>query len=240
MIKGFASLGVFSLGMTGSLANLFSIPLAQALTAESPPLENAGVLNGEQSDRFRAWMSLIVADQIRRGPSPRWYHRDCAGLARFAVAETLQKHDERWRRINGFEGKNLPPELDLQAEQAAKLKGWTNLDGDRQAFVTALALIQKNTFPIGRESVHARPGDLIFFDQGDDQHLMIWMGSWIAYHTGEAPPAPNKSQQKTYPEDNGLRAVRPTQLIEWKDTRWRLRESNPNFAGFYRLAFLSR
>ena len=26
----------------------------------------------------------------------------------------------------------------------------------------------------------------MFYDQGDDQHLMIWMGRSIAYHTGSS------------------------------------------------------
>ncbi len=215
---------------------------ARALMAENPPLEAAGLLSGEQSDLFRAWMTLIVADQVRRGPSPRWYHRDCAGLARFAVTESLRVHDQRWRKNNGFEGKRLPPELDLLPEQREHLKTWATIEGDRQAFVTAIALIQKNSRFISKETVHARPGDLLFFDQGEDQHLMIWMGSWIAYHTGQPPPIPAKSgkDETQQPVDNGLRAVAPAQLMQWKDTRWRISENNPNFVGFYRLAFLSR
>lgn len=220
---------------------------ARALMPDAPLLLPEEMLDGEQSDRFRAWMSLIVADQIKRGPSPRWYHRDCAGLARFAVAETLREHDERWRRANGFDRRRLPPELQLTPPQAALRNRWTTLDGERQAFVTALALIQKNSRPLGRESAMARPGDLLFFDQGDDQHLMIWMGDWIAYHTGQPAPLPastgkggKNDAKKDFPQDNGLRAVTPAQLLQWKDTRWRTRDDNPNFAGFYRLAFLSR
>ncbi len=218
---------------------------AAALTAEPSTPPSAGALDGAQSDRFRAWMALIVADQIRRGPSPRWFHRDCAGLARFAVGEALRSHDTRWRRANGFTGR-LPPEVDLRPEQASLLKGWTTLAGDQQAFVTALALVHKNSRRLGRESAMSKPGDLLFFDHGDDQHLMIWMGSWIAYHTGQPPAAAAEQgagRRRPSPElveDNGLRAVTPAQLLQWKDTRWRPRDDNPNFAGFYRLAFLSR
>ncbi len=145
---------------------------ATALDAGHPTPFAGALLDGVQSDRCRAWMSFIAADQIRRGPSPRWFHRDCAGLARFAVAEALRPHDLRWRRANGFSGR-LPPEVELRPEQASLLNGWTTLTGEQQAFVTALALIQKNSRWLGRESAMARPGDLLFFDQGDDQHLMI-------------------------------------------------------------------
>lgn len=234
------------LALLGGLAVSGLVPPAAALTADRPAAAPGGWLDGEQSDRFRAWLSFIVADQLQRGPSPRWFHRDCAGLARFAVAETLRSHDARWRRANGLAGRRLPPELDLAPTQRSLLNGWTTLDGERQNFVTAQALIQKNSRLLGRESAMAKPGDLLFFDQGDDQHLMIWMGSWIAYHTGQPPPAApaggagqGRASPST-PQDNGLRAVTPAQLLQWKDTRWRPRDDNPNFAGFFRLAFLSR
>ena len=58
---------------------------------------------------------------------------------------------------------------------------------------------------------------------------MVWMGNYIAYHTGHVEPG-----------DNGLRAVRATQLLGGSDTRWRPSDDNPNFAGVYRLAFLAR
>jgi uncharacterized protein YfaT (DUF1175 family) len=205
------------------------------------------MLNPEQSDHFRAWMSVIVAEQFKQGPSPRWYHRDCAGLARYAVAEALRVHDARWRKASGLQGRRLPAELSLEPEQSKLLNSWNALDGSRQAFVSALALIHSNSRPLGKEPAMARPGDLMFFDQGDEQHLMIWMGTWIAYHNGQTPVTvgPTRAGRKTpknviSTEDNGLRAVTPAELLQWKDTRWRPRDDNPNFAGFYRLAFLSR
>lgn len=156
-------------------------PRALALTVERPGQDSGSVmLDPEQSDRFRVWMNFIVADQFKRGPSPRWTHRDCAGLVRYATAETLRPHDARWRQANGWERTRLPPEMSLNAEQAALRNTWEGIDGTRQAFVTALALVQNNSRLLGKSSAMARPGDLLFFDQGDDQHLMIWMGNWIA------------------------------------------------------------
>ena len=220
-------------------------PRALALTVERPGQDSGDVmLDPEQSDRFRVWMNFIVADQFKRGPSPRWTHRDCAGLVRYATAETLRPHDARWRQANGWERTRLPPEMSLSAEQAALRNTWEGIDGTRQAFVTALALVQNNSRLLGKSSAMARPGDLLFFDQGDDQHLMIWMGNWIAYHNGQTPvyaaQQSKPGRSKTLKEDSGLRAVTPAELLTWKDTRWRPREDNPNFAGFYRLAFLSR
>src|SRR2546426_5193338 len=44
----------------------------------------------------RAWMVRVVNEQLRQGPTPRWFHRDCAGLVRFAVSEALRSHDAKW------------------------------------------------------------------------------------------------------------------------------------------------
>ena len=103
---------------------------------------------------------------------------------RFAVADTLREHDERWIGANGLQGRKLPPQLQLTPQQQALRQSWRDIDGEKKAFVTALALIQENSHFIGKEINSAEPGDLLFFDQGDEQHLMIWMDRYIAYHTG--------------------------------------------------------
>jgi uncharacterized protein YfaT (DUF1175 family) len=199
---------------------------AAALTAALRPQLR---LTQAQTRAFQSWMVRIVREQVVRGPSPRWHHRDCAGLVRFAVTEALTVHDARWMRANGLStDRNLPPGLDLTPQQAALRNRWIQDDGATGPFVTALSLIQNNSRHIGRDVNLAQPGDLLFFDQGDDQHLMVWMGSSIAYHTGTVTPT-----------DNGLRSVGIRQLLTWKDTRWHPTDTNPNFAGVYRLQFLS-
>jgi uncharacterized protein YfaT (DUF1175 family) len=185
-------------------------------------------LDAEQSQHFRAWFTLIMDEQVRR-PSPRWVHRDCAGLVRFAVAEALADHGEKWQRANGLTPGQLPAPLELSDAQRSLRFNWRDIDGQRKAFVTALALIQGNSQFVSKEINQAQPGDLLFFDQGDEQHLMVWMGQYIAYHTGTVTP-----------HDNGLRAVTVQQLIKWKDTRWQPIGNNSNFIGLYRLDFLSR
>jgi uncharacterized protein YfaT (DUF1175 family) len=186
-------------------------------------------LSQAQSRAFQSWMLRIVNAQIERGPSPRWPHRDCAGLVRFAVNEALAVHDAKWLRANGIASdRRLPPELELDASQAALRNRWVQTGGTVGHFVTALALVQHNSRFVARGISQALPGDLLFFDQGDEQHLMVWMGARIAYHTGTVTP-----------EDNGLRTVDVKQLMNWKDTRWQPASSNPNFAGVFRLSFLS-
>jgi uncharacterized protein YfaT (DUF1175 family) len=117
----------------------------------------------------------------------------------------------------------------LKPDQRALGQGWRQLDGvSTGAFVDAIGLIQNNTVFVSKDINQALPGDLLFFDQGQDQHLMIWMGGYIAYHTGRVTDG-----------DNGLRTVDLQNLFNWKDTRWQPRFENPNFIGVYRFFFLS-
>ena len=210
------------------LAGCAALPLARALTAAQDAAA-APRLNKAQSRAFQAWMLRIVSAQLERGPSPRWQHRDCAGLVRFAVNEALSVHDAKWLRANGIgSNRQLPPELELERAQQSLRNRWVQTDGTVGNYVSAIALVQNNSRFIGRDLNQAQPGDLLFFDQGDEQHLMVWMGSRIAYHTGSIKP-----------DDNGLRSVDVSQLKTWKDTRWQPAVDNPNFAGVFRLAFLS-
>ena len=202
-----------------------AMPAWALRTAAEPQVQ----LSQAQSRAFQAWMLRIVNAQIERGPSPRWTHRDCAGLVRFAVNEALSVHDAKWLHANGIASdRRLPPELELDATQAALRNRWIQTGGSIGHFVTALALVQHNSRFVAREISQALPGDLLFFDQGDEQHLMVWMGARIAYHTGTVTP-----------DDNGLRTVDIKELTSWKDTRWQPVVNNPNFAGVFRLAFLS-
>jgi uncharacterized protein len=185
------------------------------------------MLTEEQGRVFRAWMVRIVQEQLRQGPSPRWVQRDCASLVRFAVAESLRPHDARWLHANGLSVDRIPADLQLSPDQQKLRNAWRQRGGASGAYVTAIGLVQYNSRFVSRDIDLAQPGDLLFFDQGDEQHLMVWMGGMVAYHTGTVTA-----------RDNGLRSVHISQLLHWKDTRWRPTQDNPNFAGVYRLAFL--
>jgi uncharacterized protein YfaT (DUF1175 family) len=206
---------------------------AQAAMALTPgaavPTQPQTMLDAEQARDFRAWMLRIVQEQVRQGPTPRWVQRDCAGLVRFAVAESLRLHDARWLRANGLTVDQIPADLHLSAVQQKLRHAWRQPDKASGAYASAIVLVQENSQFVSRDINQAQPGDLLFYDQGDDQHLMIWMGGMVAYHTGTVTP-----------QDNGLRSVHIAQLLQWKDTRWRPTQENPNFAGIYRLAFLPR
>ncbi len=206
---------------------------ALALSGSPDEADEAIRFDPTQSAAFRAWFVRIVDEQVRQGPTPRWGQRDCAGLVRFAVAEALRQHDARWLRANGMRdeasAQRLPPEVELTTAQRALGQRWTRSDGSTGAYASALALVQHNSRFISRDINLAQPGDLLFFDQGDDQHLMIWMGESVTYHTGTVTS-----------DDTGLRAVSLSRLMHWDDTRWQPHSGNPNFIGVFRFAFLSR
>lgn len=185
-------------------------------------------LTPAQSQRFRQWMVRIIAAQFTSGPTPKWEQRDCVGLVRFAVAQSFHVHDAQWKKASSLAWSPLPPELSLTPSQRAWGQQWKHVDGTYGAYISALELIQENTRFLGKESTFVQAGDLLFYDQGEAQHLMVWMGTFIAYHTGTSTQS-----------DNGLRAVSLQSLLQWRDTRWQPTVQNPNFAGFYRLNFLS-
>lgn len=198
-------------------------PLAQ-------PAWDGPMLDAQNSRLVRAWIVRLVSAQIQLGPSPRWNHRDCAGLLRFALAEALREHGVAWKRANGLLSVPVPPELAISAEQRNLLRQrWRLSDGTTAAFASAIDIVQANCSYLGKDWQRAQPADLFFYDHGDEQHVMIWMGQHVAYHTGSSTP-----------QDNGLRAVPISALMHWRDTRWQPRKDNPNFAGVYRLALLSR
>ena len=186
-------------------------------------------LTPTQIQTVRQWIQLIVRQQLNHGPTPRWQQHDCVGLVRFACAEALRSHDLVWLRGNGLRGIALPPEPNLNAQQLLALKHlWLRADGQKGAYVSALELVQYNCIQIGRDLTNAAVADLLVFDQGDAQHVMIWMGQYVAYHTGTVTTT-----------DNGLRAYPLEKLINWKDTRWQPQAQNPNFMGLFRLGFLT-
>ncbi|MGH8477499.1 MAG: DUF1175 domain-containing protein, partial [Methylococcales bacterium] len=217
----------------GLIRNLLAVAVVLVLCISLPVqrvvAETPQTLDPSQSDLFRAWFVRIVAEQLRQGPNPRWHQQDCAGLVRFAANEALKAHDAAWMRQNGLSNRYLPPELDIDAAQRNWAQNWQQGEDKTGPYVTAIKLIQFNSVSVGRDLQLARPGDLLFFDQGDDQHLMIWMGRSIAYHTGTSTAT-----------DNGMRSVGLNQLMQWKDTRWIPDASNPNFMGLFRLRFLAR
>ena len=172
-----------------------------------------------QSASFRGWFTRIVWEQFHFRPNSRWTHRDCAGLVRFALKESFLPHDSFWQKTNSISPMLLPPEIELSPEQKKDTPEWT--------YDRAIQVVQKYTQFVSKDINQAQAGDLMFYDFGDTQHLMIWMGSYVTYHNGSSTK-----------KDNGLRKQTLNRLMNWKDTRWRPLEQNPNFIGVFRFSFL--
>lgn len=218
------ALGLLAAGLSSHAPALMGDPGAALLPNTLP---DSARLTPAQSAIFRDWMLCVVHAQLEVGATPRWHQKDCAGLVRFAVAEALREHDEKWRRSMSLQQRRLPPPMQLNEHQKNLRHAWRRADGERSAWVGALELVQANTRLVTRDPLMAQSGDLFFYDQGDEQHLMIWMGNYLAYHTGHATPS-----------DNGLRAYTLSKMMSWRDTRWKPHADNPNFAGVYRLNFV--
>ncbi len=207
--------------------NVFALWFLVGSLASASVQTKAFILSKEQTQSFRSWFLVILRQQLSIGPNPRWQHRDCAGLVRFAVNEALRPHTTAWRKANGMLGRALPPDVELNSTQQSSINQWNQIGGTKGSFVKAAALVQENARFVSKDLSEAQPGDLLYFDQRMDQHLMVWTGRDIVYHTG-----------KVTEKDNGLRQVTFSELNQWKDTRWQPTTDNPNFIGFFRLAFL--
>jgi uncharacterized protein YfaT (DUF1175 family) len=205
----------------------------------------------EDRKAFREWFTSIAETQadIAESTLPPEID-DCAALLRYAYREALHAHDEPWLHAHPAE---IPPPSVRQYEYPQTPLG-ANLfrvhpgaflaadlaDGTFAQFADARSLMQYNTFLVGRNLAEARPGDLIFYRQLDQDtpydvpdahryhspfHSMIVgeKGKSVVYHTG--PMAHGKGE---------MRRLRMSDLIHHPDARWRPVNENANFLGVYR------
>lgn len=187
-------------------------------------------LDLKDSEVFRSWFVRIIEEQLRQGPSPKWVQRDCVGLVRYSVNESLKIKDAKWMHSHGFANTPTPPILSIDKKYRDKLNDWTQYDKkSKGSYISAIGLVQGNTKFISKDLNQVQPGDILFYDMQDSQHIMVWMGKYIAYHTGTVTK-----------KDNGLRKIKYNELLNWKDSRWRPTTENPNFIGVFKLGFLSR
>ena len=108
------------------------------------------------------------------------------------------------------------------------------LEGDESngafaQFADAHALMSWNTYRVGRSLRAAKPGDLIFFrqlEQNSPYHSMVITGSdadWVVYHTGLIGKHKGEMRRMTVAD-----------LLQHPDLRWRPVAENPNFLGVFR------
>jgi hypothetical protein len=223
----------------------------------SPRNENWVDANGDgipdfaELHTFRRWFTAIAEMQFYR-LSDAWNpaQRDCASLVRFAMRETLRRHDRPWFQKMGPGYESVAPDVaafDLDHNPLGERIFRTDFgslresdlsDGKFSEFADDRTLKNFNSVFVSRNRREARPGDLLFFYQPWVQkypyHVMIFLGAprigangahdWVVYHTGSSP------------NDRGtVKKVELSVLDHHPDPRWRPVESNENFLGFYRL-----
>jgi uncharacterized protein YfaT (DUF1175 family) len=199
-------------------------------------------------EAFRRWFTLL-ADHESLLPAERLPQEinDCAALIRFAYRGALHGHEAGWLAEMGF--RTLPSVPSPQKYQYPFTPLGANLlrvrpgsfapedinHGAFAQFADVKTLQQFNTHLIGRDVQQARPGDLLFYrqlQQDQPYHSMIFIGrsqltpeagELVIYHTG--PTSKTKGE---------IRRVQLADLLEHPSPRWRPVPGNSNFLGVYR------
>jgi uncharacterized protein len=197
---------------------------------------------------FRQWFISIAEAQADRSPLPAEID-DCAALLRFAYREALRTHDENWLRaypgeaglpsVRQYSYPRTPLGANLFRTRAGPFDSADPGNGSFAQFADARSLMEYNTYLIGRDLRLARPGDLIFYRQLDQDspydvagashthspfHSMIFCGEQgVVYHTG--PIRQGKGEMRRLPVSD---------LLHYPDVRWRPVPENTNFLGVYR------
>ncbi len=198
---------------------------------------------------FRAWFTAIAEHQADQPAQLPTEINDCAALLRYAYREALHAHDEPWLgshnlqsaapSIRQYTYPQTPLGASLFRVRAGPFLPADLNDGTFAQFADAQTLMQDNTHLVGRDLRLARPGDLIFYRQLDQDspydvpgatryhspfHSMIFCGEkGVVYHTG--PINHGKGE---------MRRLLLSDLLHHPDARWRPLNENANFLGVYR------
>jgi uncharacterized protein YfaT (DUF1175 family) len=196
------------------------------------------------SDRsaFRAWFTTL-ADEAAVIPRERVPKEigDCAALLRWCYRGALHAHDDAGQATMPMDA---PPPLASVAQysypftplganlfrvRSGPFAASDLADGGFAQFADAKTLWLHNTFFVSRDLRSARPGDMLFYrqlEQNSPFHSMILTGvnhEWVVYHTGSIGSGPGE-----------VRRVTVEDLMHHPDARWRPIPENNNFLGVYR------
>ncbi len=198
---------------------------------------------------FRAWFTTIAEHQADQPTQLPLEINDCAALLRYSYREALHIHDEAWLSSHTLQStapsirQYAYPQTPLGAS-LFRIRPGPFLPADLNngsfaQFADAQTLMQHNTYLVGRDLRLARPGDLIFYRQLDQDspydvpgtpryhspfHSMIFCGErGVVYHTG--PMKHSKGE---------MRRLLLSDLLHHPDPRWRPLKENENFLGVYR------
>jgi uncharacterized protein YfaT (DUF1175 family) len=196
---------------------------------------------------FRRWFTLLAESlyYLERESLPSDV-KDCSGLLRFAYREALKSHDGGWATSVGLRvpaGESVRkwtyPRTPLGAN-LFRVRSGAFVEADLTTaafaqFADAETLRTLNTHRVGGDLRAARPGDLLFYrqlEQNQPYHAMVFVGpsghepgpeSYVVYHTGPVGSDPGE-----------VRRPSARELDVHPNPRWRPRHGNGNFLGVYR------
>jgi len=204
-------------------------------------------------ETLRRWFVLIADFQALRPPEdvPREIN-DCAALLRYAYRNALREHDVGWVRETQIEPPSALPSLEkyrypftplgaaLFRIRPGPFDPEDLKNGTFAEFADVKTLKDFNTYFLSRDIHAARPGDLLFYrqlEQDSPFHSMIFIGSssWLAdglpgsaedgvvYHSGPIGKSPGE-----------MRRLSVAQLLQHPSPRWRPVPGNSNFLGVFR------
>jgi uncharacterized protein YfaT (DUF1175 family) len=212
-------------------ADDFGDGLPDALRLHSP----------EDRTAFRQWFWRLAEMQAELPDAEKAGEiQDCAALLRYSYREALKAHNAEWAETQhvgdiAFESVRQWRYPDTMLGTGLfRVRPGLFLEGDESngafaQFADAHALMSWNTYRVGRSLRAAKPGDLIFFrqlEQNSPYHSMVITGSdadWVVYHTG--PIGKHKGE---------MRRMTVADLLQHPDLRWRPVAENPNFLGVFR------
>lgn len=226
-------------------------PLADRFADGTPDFLRLDTPSDQET--FRRWFVLIAEFQALRPPEdvPREIN-DCAALLRYAYRNALREHDVAWVRETQIDPPSALPSLEKYRYPFTPLGAALfrvrpgsfapeDLKGGAFAeFADVKTLKDFNTYFLSRDIHAARPGDLLFYrqlEQDSPFHSMVFIGhsSWlpdaapesaedaVVYHTGPIG--------KTAGE---MRRLSMAQLMQHPSPRWRPVPGNSNFLGVFR------
>jgi uncharacterized protein len=191
---------------------------------------------------FRGWFTELAERAAAAAPAKLPAEvTDCASLLRYAYREALKRHDDKWyaqfsadqmpplTSVEQWSYPNTPLGMGLFRTTRGAYEPGQAADGTFSQFADAKTLMTANAFLVGRDVRDARPGDLIFYrqlEQNSPYHSMIITGEhgeWVVYHTG--PIGSGRGE---------MRRMAIADLMQHPDVRWRPLAENSNFLGVYR------
>lgn len=204
-------------------------------------------------EAFRRWFVLIAEFQALRPATEIPIEiNDCAALLRYSYRNALREHDAAWSRearlappsalpsIEKYHYPRTPLGAALFRIRPGRFLSTDQTNGTFAEFADAKTLKDFNAYFLSRDIRMARPGDLLFYrqlEQNSPFHSMIFVGHspWLApgapaseedaivYHTG---PMGHSTGE--------MRRLRLTDLLQHPSPRWRPVPGNSNFLGVYR------